>query len=78
MTMLIRESEARRRFGGVSRSTFWRLRQDGHVPDPVVIRKKNYWLEAAIDAAITRLAGVNNTSPSSTLLTQEVPDGLVN
>lgn len=76
-TSLIREPEARRRLGGVSRTTFWRFRQDDIVPPPVKIRGQNYWIATDLDAAIARIACVGN-APSSTLLTEEVPDGLVN
>lgn len=62
---LIRETECRRRLGGISRSTFWRLRKDGLIPSPVVIKKRNYFVAAELDAAIIRLTSPDlNKTPT--------------
>lgn len=61
----VREPEARRRLGDISRSTFFRMRRDGLMPEPVVIRGKNYFVVEDLDKAILRLASPNtNQSPA--------------
>ena len=56
---LICQPEAKRLAGGVSDMTMWRWRKDGVIPQPMSIRRRNYWrrgeflaaLEAAADPA---------------------------
>lgn len=54
---LITQSEARRLHGNVSAMTWWRWRQAGIVPEPVVIQGRNYY--AADELAKVQQALVN-------------------
>jgi len=54
---LVNQTEARRLNGDVSAMTWWRWRQAGLVPEPVVIRGRNYY--RADDLAKMQRALVN-------------------
>jgi hypothetical protein len=40
---LICQNEARQLAGGISNMTLWRWRKAGLIPEPISIRKRNYW-----------------------------------
>ena len=46
---LERQSELRRRLGGISDMTVWRWRKEGILPPPTVIRGRNYWPASVIE-----------------------------
>ena len=49
---LLPQTAARQLCGGVSAMTFWRWRQGGILPAPVIINKRLYWKRAALAAFI--------------------------
>ncbi len=53
---LIGQTEARRLAGGISDMTLWRWRQAGLVPEPMSIRRRNYWRRGEFMAALERAA----------------------
>lgn len=55
---LIGGTEARRLAGGISDMTLWRWRKAGVIPDPLVIRGRNYWRRGDFLAAIERASSI--------------------
>lgn len=54
---LIPQPKLRRMFGGVSNMTLFRWRQNGTLPEPIVINRRNYYRESDIAAMQARLTG---------------------
>lgn len=52
--MLLDKREVRRRYGGISESTLGRWEEQGIIPRGVQIGGRKFWLEAAVEADITR------------------------
>lgn len=49
---LIAQRELVRRLGGISAMTLYRWRRAGIVPEPTVIRKRNYWPADTVRAVV--------------------------
>ncbi len=52
---LIKAEQLRERAGGISKMTEWRWKRQGLLPPAVTICRRNYYDEAAADAAIEAL-----------------------
>lgn len=53
---LIAQPKLRQIMGGISDMTVWRWRKDGLLPQPIVIRKRNYYRADDVTALQKRLA----------------------
>ena len=51
---LISANEAKRLAGAVSSMTLWRWYRAGIIPDPIKIRRRNYWQKTEFVAALNR------------------------
>lgn len=73
---LIGQSEARRLAGNISDMTLWRWRQAGVIPEPLSIRRRNYWrrgeflraleLAGAADREAARMTAPNERARTGT------------
>lgn len=62
---LLPDAQLRRLVGNVSSMTIWRWRKAGILPPPLVIRGRNYSHKSAIDAALARAIGLDDSAANS-------------
>lgn len=53
---LIDSAEAQRLVGGRSKMTLWRWARDGIIPEPITIRRRNYWRRGEFLRALAKAA----------------------
>ena len=58
MKRLISDKELRKKLGGCSNQTLWRLRRDGKLPKPRKFGHRNVTPEDQADEAIARIVGL--------------------